>query len=154
MEESEICRFIVPVHVLYIGYDGNVKQGKICVNIHIASNVADLFNKLLKQKFPINSIEPSYNRPDTELIQNNISTGYNFRKVAGTDKWSKHAYGKAIDINPKDNPASPTKFAEYYNYTPTHGVITPEVVSIAESCGFSWGGYIFGKFYDPHHFEI
>jgi len=154
MKESDTLEFIVPVSVLYWDYNGKVKTGRIYVNKYIVSNTVELFKGLFKQKFPICSIDSSFNRPDFELIRDNITTGYNFRKVEGKDIWSKHAYGTAIDINPKDNPANPTNFGEYYNYSPTIGIITPEVVSIAKSCGFLWGGEIFNTFFDPHHFEI
>lgn len=29
---------------------------------------------------------------------------YNCRKIAGSDKWSLHAYGVALDLNPRKNP--------------------------------------------------
>ena len=31
-------------------------------------------------------------------------SAFNGRKIAGTDRWSSHAYGVAIDINPIQNP--------------------------------------------------
>jgi hypothetical protein len=33
-----------------------------------------------------------------------VTAGYNCRPVAGTDVWSQHAYGLAIDLNPVQNP--------------------------------------------------
>ena len=41
--------------------------------------------------------------PDGLEAANNTS-GYNCRRVAGTDAWSAHARGAAIDINPVQNP--------------------------------------------------
>ena len=33
-----------------------------------------------------------------------VTAGYNCRPVGGTDVWSEHAYGVAVDINPLQNP--------------------------------------------------
>jgi poly-gamma-glutamate synthesis protein (capsule biosynthesis protein) len=40
---------------------------------------------------------------DLSMAANNTS-GFNCRRVAGTDSWSAHAYGAAIDVNPVQNP--------------------------------------------------
>ena len=40
---------------------------------------------------------------DRSMAANNTSA-YNCRPVAGTARWSDHAYGTAIDINPVQNP--------------------------------------------------
>ena len=37
-------------------------------------------------------------------MQDNNTSAFNFRKIAGTNEWSKHALGMAIDINPLYNP--------------------------------------------------
>ena len=36
----------------------------------------------------------------------------------------------------------------------TKGVIDEKVVDIFKKWGFSWGGEIFNKFWDSHHFEV
>ena len=84
----------------------------------------------------------------------NITTGYNFRFVMGTDKLSKHAKGYAIDLNPKVNPAKPSKISHVYDESIEKGKITPEVINLFKKWGFKWGGEIFGNFWDSHHFEI
>lgn len=154
MTEKEVLPFIVPVHVWYRNYSGEKHLGIIHVNTHIADQTINLFEDLYKISFPIAYVGPSFNYPDYVLIDNNTTTGYNFRTVEGTEKLSMHAYGLAIDINPKDNPAKPTKFSQFYNYDSKIGKITPEVVAIANKHGFMWGGEIFKNFYDPHHFEV
>ena len=32
------------------------------------------------------------------------TSAFNCRYVAGTTRWSQHAYGRAIDLNPVENP--------------------------------------------------
>nr|WP_231127486.1 M15 family metallopeptidase [Motilibacter aurantiacus] len=34
----------------------------------------------------------------------NNTSAYNCRKVAGTGRWSEHSYGRAVDVNPVQNP--------------------------------------------------
>ena len=45
-----------------------------------------------------------YDGDDYRLMAENISSGFNYRQIAGTDKLSLHAYGLAFDINPVQNP--------------------------------------------------
>ena len=33
------------------------------------------------------------------------TSAFNCRRVAGSTSWSEHAYGRAIDINPRENPS-------------------------------------------------
>ena len=84
----------------------------------------------------------------------NITTAYNFRFIMGTKKLSKHAEGYAIDLNPKVNPAKPSKISHVYDESIEVGKITDDIVNIFKKWGFKWGGEIFGDFYDSHHFEI
>lgn len=66
------------------------------------------------------------------------SGGYNYRKIANTNRWSQHAYGNAIDINYVDNALG------------KKGNLPTDIASIAAKYGISWGGY----FKDPMHFEV
>jgi hypothetical protein len=69
------------------------------------------------------------------------SGGYNPRNIAGTNKPSNHAFGKAIDINWTNNARG------------TQGNIPPELArSLAQKHGLRWGGD--WKNPDPMHFEV
>jgi hypothetical protein len=48
-----------------------------------------------------------YSGDDDRSMAANNTSAFNCRKVAGTSKWSEHAYGRAIDVNPVQNPTSP-----------------------------------------------
>ena len=39
-----------------------------------------------------------------ESIEDDNTSAFNCRKAEGSNKYSKHSYGKAIDINPLENP--------------------------------------------------
>lgn len=152
--KEEIEKEIVSLSIDYIDYNGEKKTGTIEVNKNIAENILGVFKDLYEMKFPINKIDKSYQRPDEDIIMDNITTGYNFRFVMGTDKLSKHAKGYAIDLNPKVNPAKPSKISHVYDESIEKGKITPEVITLFKKWGFKWGGEIFGNFWDSHHFEI
>jgi peptidoglycan LD-endopeptidase CwlK len=74
---------------------------------------------------------------------------FNWRRIAGTDRLSAHAFGIAIDIN--------VKFSNYWRWEMKDGLfryknrIPHEIVDIFEKHGFIWGG----KWYhfDTMHFE-
>jgi len=66
--------------------------------------------------------------------------GYNRRKVAGTNQWSSHAYGAAIDINPTKNMPGQA------------GDLPVNAAAIAAKYGLGWGGN-FRNNPDPMHFS-
>ena len=45
-----------------------------------------------------------YGGDDDRSMAADNTSAYNCRRVAGSDRWSDHAYGAAIDINPVENP--------------------------------------------------
>jgi len=59
------------------------------------------------------------------------------RKIAGTNRWSNHAHGTALDIN---------------MYRAKREGQDPALVACFESNGFAWGGR-WKSPYDPMHFE-
>lgn len=65
--------------------------------------------------------------------------GHSYRKIAGTDVWSNHAYGLAIDVNAP------------WNGRGTDGNLPRKFVRTMKFWGFEWGGD--WDFTDPMHFE-
>jgi D-alanyl-D-alanine carboxypeptidase len=41
---------------------------------------------------------------DFRSIEADNTSAFNCRRVEGTSRWSEHAYGRAIDVNPIENP--------------------------------------------------
>ena len=37
-------------------------------------------------------------------MEDNNTSAFNCRGIPGTNQWSQHAYGRAIDLNPRLNP--------------------------------------------------
>lgn len=73
-------------------------------------------------------------------IRQGETWGYAPRKVAGTNTWSTHAWGLAIDINAPANGRG------------GQGDVPPEIVDMWRGHGFIWGGA--WAFTDPMHFEF
>ena len=90
----------------YIGFDNKEHTGELIVNKSVANDVVDIFKKLYKIRYPIRRMElvSNYNGSDFASIEADNTSAFNCRFVDGTTKWSNHTYGKAIDINPLENP--------------------------------------------------
>jgi hypothetical protein len=69
--------------------------------------------------------------------------GYSNRKIFGTNTYSEHAFGNAIDINPNQNPQE----AGGPSNMPAN------IRQIAAKYGLIWGGDWSGRSRDPMHFE-
>lgn len=79
------------------------------------------------------------------------SGSYNYRTIAGSKRLSKHAYGRAIDVNSATNPV---QFANS-PFFKKRGMVTDlpkDVSAVAAKWGLRWGGDWKNK-KDPMHFE-
>lgn len=147
---------IVTVSIPYIDFDGYEQIGQMEVHDRVDHDVKIIFSFLKDYGFRINKIEPANGRDDYGLIRENITSCYNFREViapGGKKKGlSKHAWGLAIDLNPKNNPSDPHLNGDF-DFNSTKGVIDKDCINLFKEYPFWWGGEIFSNFYDPHHFE-
>ncbi len=92
--------------VRHWGVDGRMHRGEIIVHKTVATDIVGVFRTLFDARFPMQRIvlEDRYeNIPNGSTIANN-TTGFDCRPVTGGTRWSRHAYGLAIDINPLQNP--------------------------------------------------
>jgi hypothetical protein len=67
------------------------------------------------------------------------TSAFNCRRIAGTSRWSEHAYGRAIDINPVENPHV-TAAIDRSQLRPGMIVADDVVVKAFAAIGWSWGG--------------
>jgi hypothetical protein len=140
----------------YVGFDGRVRQGEMVVAARYADDVVSVFEELFEARFPIRRmvLVDEYDGDDDRSMAANNTSAYNCRRVAGTDRWSNHAFGGAIDINPVQNP-----YVQGSSYVPRNGgdhafvprgsddrvdpgVIRADdvVVRAFERIGWEWGG--------------
>lgn len=152
------------VNVLHLGFDQNVHKGQLIVHQSVADEVLEIFIGLLEMGFPIEKIKlvGEYGYSDDFSMADNNSSGFNFRTVEGSSELSWHAYGLAIDINPRINPyilangaVLPANGQENVERSPKRqGLLWEDspVVRLFEEYGWFWGGN-WDVVKDYHHFE-
>ena len=148
----------------YWNFDGRPVKGRMVVNTAVVDEVLAVFEKLFNMRFPIERIAlvDDYGGDDRTAMRNNVTSGFNCRYVDGTENWSRHALGLAIDINPLINPwaregdvlpAEGTRYADKRD-NPIPGMINggDRVVSIFDQVGWAWGG-VWGSADYMHFFK-
>ena len=162
------------VAVPHINFDGKIVAGEIMVLDAVAKYVQKIFETLFAMKFPIAKVNlmTVYNGSDTASMEDNNTSAFNDRDIAGKKQKSIHSYGLAIDINPIQNP-----FVEFdydtgtAKYSPVQGAkfanrrddrpgkakrsgLAEEVVPIFKANGFDvWGGN-WDTPIDYQHFQV
>lgn len=94
------------VVVDYVDFFGHHQRGTLIVNADVADDVAEVFGAMYGARYPIQGIQPVdvFDGDDDASMAANNTSGFNCRAVTGGSSWSHHAYGRAIDINPIQNP--------------------------------------------------
>jgi poly-gamma-glutamate synthesis protein (capsule biosynthesis protein) len=72
----------------------------------VAKEVTRIFGELYRAKYPIRRMRlvSDYGGSDWKSIEADNTSAFNCRPATGSKKWSRHAFGKAIDLNPLENP--------------------------------------------------
>lgn len=149
----------------YWGFDGQPHTGTLVVHERVAGGVVRIFETLLRERFPIRRMEPIdvYGGDDEKSLEADNTSGFNCRRtVGGSGGWSRHAYGRAIDINPVENPyveggrvhpEAGREFLDRSNVRPGMIVEGDVVVRAFAAEGWEWGGRWRGT-PDYQHFQI
>jgi hypothetical protein len=147
------------------GFDGDVHRGRLIVHRNEDRAILRVMKRLFKKRYPIRRMEliDRYGADDHRSMNADNTSAFNCRFVAGTTRWSMHAYGKAIDINPIENPyvsgshVSPPAGEPYADRSrDAKGMIHAgdEVVkAFARKAGWEWGGSWPGTTKDFQHFS-
>jgi poly-gamma-glutamate synthesis protein (capsule biosynthesis protein) len=164
--DDEACPAFEALRLLKLrhhSFDGASVLGELVVHARVAAEVATIFERLFAAGFPLESlqrIEAFAGDDDASMAANN-SSGFNFRKVQGTELLSQHAYGLAIDINPVQNPwlhagridpPGGRVFLDRRQLRPGMIVRPGPVVEAFEAAGWVWGGDVV-EAPDLHHFS-
>lgn len=90
----------------YVNFKGKPRQGTLVVHERYARGMLRVLKRLYATRFPIRRMEliDRYDGDDRRSMAHDNTSAFNCRFVAGTSRWSNHAYGKAIDVNPRENP--------------------------------------------------
>jgi D-alanyl-D-alanine carboxypeptidase len=96
------------VRLTYWGFDGRAHMGALVANEDAVSDLVHVFSRLYAARFPIRRLRPidAYGGKDERSLEADNTAAFNCRYVigAGRRRWSAHAYGEAIDVNPVENP--------------------------------------------------
>ncbi len=94
------------INVSFYGFDGKFHTGETIVNASVADDIVGVFEKLHAARFPIEGMKVTTQEElDAPPTGDGNNTGsFGCRPAVGTDNWSMHAYGLAVDINPFHNP--------------------------------------------------
>ena len=94
------------LRLTYRDFRGVAQRGSLIVHEDVAEDVVAVFGSLYRARFPIERMRlvDAYGADDDRSMAANNTSGYNCRRVAGSASLSDHAYGRAVDINPVQNP--------------------------------------------------
>jgi hypothetical protein len=141
------------VRLSYWGFDGRAHTGSIVVSHAVVNDVVIVFKRLYHERFPIRRLQPvdAFRGSDPASMAADNTSAFNCRYavVPGTKRWSVHAYGEAIDVNPVENPyleggiVRPAAGAAYVNRARVRpGMAMPggALVNAFAAVGWKWGG--------------
>ena len=132
-------------------FDGRVRTGRLIVHEDVARDVLGIFRKLHAKRFPIRRVVPvdAYGGSDFRSIEADNTSAFNCRYVSGTRRWSEHAYGRAVDVNPIENPyvsggstshRASIPYVDRSRHRPGMAYEGGALVRAFDAIGWGWGG--------------
>jgi len=146
------------VQVNHWDFNNRTVSGEIIVHKDIADELVAIFEELYAIGYPIRQMHliSNYNGNDWKSIDADNTSAFNCRPVTGKKrKWSKHAYGRAIDLNPIENPyisrsghishKASLKYRERKHHLNSYAdkailLKYDQATKIFKKYGWSWGG--------------
>lgn len=97
------------VEVNHHTFSGRVRRGSLVVNRDVAASVARIFTRIFEAGFPIRRMKPieAYDGDDDASMRADNTSAFNCRRPDqgnASTATSPHANGRAIDLNPRENP--------------------------------------------------
>jgi hypothetical protein len=145
----------------HVTFDSAIARGELVVAAAVAPRALQVFRRLYELGLPIRQMRlvDDYAASDEASMAADNSSAFNFRVIAGTQTLSQHALGRAIDINPVENPwRKPERivpeagraFADRSDVRPGMFVRPGPVVALFDELGWEWGGD-WRHAFDDHH---
>jgi hypothetical protein len=139
------------LRLTYWGFDGRARTGRLVVHRDVARELVQVFRDLYGARFPIRRMVPvdAYGASDFRSIEADNTSAFNCRYVEGTTRWSNHAYGTAIDVNPIENPyvsggrtshAASRPYLDRARRRPGMAFEGGALVRAFDRIGWGWGG--------------
>ncbi len=158
--------------LLHYNFNHELQVGELIVDADLQSDFIGIFTELFQAEYEIQSMylpdrywtgDPT--STDSASIDENNTSCFMYRPATGSGKLSKHAYGRAIDINPQQNPyvsyttGSPVWSHENANDYIDRNTGLPHVITEEDAAykifikyGFTWGG-AWTNIKDYQHFQ-
>jgi len=153
------------LRVRHWNFAGRQTRGYLVVHADASREILAAMRRLFKQKFAIRRMRlvDAYGSDDHRSMNADNTSAFNCREVSGRPGvWSQHAYGRAIDVNPVENPyvttsghVSPPAGAPFADRgSHRKGMINRrgQVVKAFAGAGWEWGGAWSGT-KDYQHFS-
>jgi hypothetical protein len=147
-------------------FGGTARTGQLVVAREYASPLRGVFRRLFELRFPIRHLSLATSYSSNGDDRRDVSGSFHCRRAVpspcgtGSGNWSNHAYGRAIDLNPVENPyvgcgtVRGGKRSPYMDRTPLRkGMVTPAVIAAFRAIGWGWGGDWTGDTKDYMHFS-
>lgn len=141
-------RYVTTTH---IGFDGRTYTGALVVHRSAVEPLGRAFGRLYELRFPIRAMEPieKYRGDDYASIEADNTSAFNCRKATNAQRWSRHALGLAVDVNPLENPyvtdgttSHPGSRPYLDRSRPRPGMLTEGSAPVKAflDAGWHWGG--------------
>ncbi len=151
------------IRLTYRGFDGRRHSGELLAHEDVSADLVSVFRALWRARFPIEEMRITEAR---ELDLPPTGDGNNVgvfvcRPTFDGSGFSEHAYGRAIDVNPFQNPyrrgevVIPELASAYLDRRDGRpGMIVDDgpVVAAFDAIGWEWGGR-YRRLTDLHHFS-
>lgn len=166
--------------VLHRNYSGKIQIGELVCNVSIAEDLRSIFRELFDIGYQIESmrlVDEYWTgdglTTDEASVRANNTSAFNYRRASDAPNLSNHAFGKAIDVNPRHNPYVVLQGSTWVTdplivYEPwetgysdpaarpnlAHAMTAADpCVQIFKRYGFTWGGEWGGVSLDYQHFQ-
>lgn len=105
----EVRKQLRRLEINYWNFEGRVRRGALVVNADVADSIARILTHLFDERFPIRRMQPmeDFGGDLNKSLRADNTSAFNCRKpdqINAPYMESPHANGRAIDINPLENP--------------------------------------------------
>lgn len=140
------------VRLSYVGFDGRRHRGELVVHADAVAATRTAFSFLYGKRFPIRRMRlvDDYGASDHASIEADNTSAFNCRRATGATRWSQHAYGRAIDVDPIENPyvyadgttthARSRPYLDRTDHRPGMAYRGGTLVRAFSRAGWKWGG--------------
>ena len=153
------------LRLAYWGFDHRTHTGALIVSARAVSPLTHVFGRLYAERFPLRRVRPidAYGGSDERSLNADNTAAFNCRYAVapGPKRWSAHAYGLAIDVNPVENPyleggrvhpRAGRAYLDRSRFRPGMAVRGRLLVQAFADVGWQWGGRWSGS-PDYQHFS-